>query len=490
MTEPRNISRPLRHASRVARASEHAVERRFRTARVLLRLDAASVPSVAARETLLLALNLLLRIGVRPTLELPRDAAALAERCEQLVIDLLGGEDELDVAVAVDTRAVEVVLSVGETVRRDIPWIAVSSDAWLARMTTSRSPLARLPRCGGSANVLGALAAACLAVGQVFDFLVGKPLAEKPVELSLLTYEVAHPGDLDRGPEFPADPPKLDALLVGCGSVMNGWAYAVRLLPIVGGVQAVDYQRLGEENFGTYALWTLQRVGAPKPEIIREALAPAIDVIPRSELFEPLFTVRLDRGHFALPALVVNGLDNVPTRHAVQRRWPKTVVDIGAGGETAQLIVKHSDIAGQCLIGALVAPPESNGDLDSLVARTGLSAEALRAAPDVPITAEDIATAPPEHREALEAARRAGVLRCGYVTISLAGQESGDEFEAAVPHVAVFAGVAAAAATLKELMGLGEAASLNFQFSFASRRARTMRASCASDCECRERETA
>jgi hypothetical protein len=90
-----------------------------------------------------------------------------------------------------------------------------------------------------------------------------------------------------------------------CGSVTNGWAYAICRLPIAGRAHTVDYQLLEAENFGTHVLWTLERVGEAKVEIIKETLVPAIDMTPRFELFEPLFTTRLDRGHFPLPPLVI-----------------------------------------------------------------------------------------------------------------------------------------------------------------------------------------
>src|SRR5207249_8423580 len=107
-----------------------------------------------------------------------------------------------------------------------------------------------------------------------------------------------------------------------------------------------------DENIGPYVAAVRQWIGRPKAEIMRELLAPRIAVTPRAEEFE-LFKLRLGYGQLRVPPLIVNGLDNVETRHAVQRLWPATLIDMAAGGTMAQVIVK--EVAGDsiCLLQAL-----------------------------------------------------------------------------------------------------------------------------------------
>src|SRR5207244_2624455 len=81
--------------------------------------------------------------------------------------------------------------------------------------------------------------------------------------------------------------------------------YAVRRRPLAGKARAVDRQRLRAENMGPYVLAAHDLVGVEKTAIIRDALAPAITVTPYAEDLDPLFTVRLSRGHFSLPPIVV-----------------------------------------------------------------------------------------------------------------------------------------------------------------------------------------
>src|SRR4051812_22490832 len=100
------------------------------------------------------------------------------------------------------------------------------SNGWVARVSSGSD----LPGECSMENPVGALAAACLGVGEVFkrlirlrpergDFLDG-------LEFSLRTYRV---GEKECGPELPSRL-DLDLLLVGGGAIGNG---VVRLLSLL-----------------------------------------------------------------------------------------------------------------------------------------------------------------------------------------------------------------------------------------------------------------
>lgn len=86
----------------------------------------------------------------------------------------------------------------------------------------------------------------------------------------------------------------MDALLCGCGGVSNGWAYAVRRLPIRGALDAVDKQSLRKENFGPYVLSSWAELTKPKALVLKKALEPRIIVTPRSDPLE-FYKIRLTR---------------------------------------------------------------------------------------------------------------------------------------------------------------------------------------------------
>src|SRR5207302_8935097 len=102
-----------------------------------------------------------------------------------------------------------------------------------------------------------------------------------------------------------------------------------------------------------------------------------------------------------LPPVIINGLDNVLTRHSVQRLWPATLIDMAAGGLTSQAIVNCADDHGGCLLTALEVPHNELDWADRLAQLTGLSAERIRKDPTSAITKSDIDAADPSVRAEL-----------------------------------------------------------------------------------------
>lgn len=470
MSEVRR-SRPLRGAATLAGVDEAEARRRFTGKCVLVRLGDDLSDDANARETFLFAVNLCLRfvdVAVK-TGDAALDAAAVVLA------------DEINGGPLASGRA-DITLVVGTRVAHEAATVTASSDGWLARLATSASPVDKLPHPNAPANVLGALGAACLAASQVFHFLAGVPLASEPVELSLYTMEQGLLGTLAPGPPLPNEL-ELEALLVGCGGVMHGFVYALKRLAVSGRVRAVDRQRLRDENLGPYVLATNALRGVGKAKLVRDYLAPAIAVTPYDEDFYPLFTTRLDRGHFPLAPVVVAGLDRVTPRHIVQRLWPELLIDMGAGGETAQLIVKRRGSGAACVLELLQQPAGELDELTRLSTESGFDPHTIRDEMDSPISAEDVARAPADLRPAMEQARRQGQLRCGFIRTRALDHEQGfDDFVAAIPYVVGFAGVLAAAELVRQLTEPSDG--LRYQFSFASLRGRRVELR-AGDCECR-----
>jgi hypothetical protein len=178
-----------------------------------------------------------------------------------------------------------------------------------------------------------------------------------------------------------------ESLNVRGGNVMNGWAVAVRALQITGHVRAVDRQTLGEENLGPYALARRDMTGQPKTALLR---SPAASDYRHDEELD-LFVPRITRWHLPLPALVINGLDEIEPRHVVQRLWPDVLVDLAAGGTTSQLILNGPGEVGQCLLRAFAAADTELGYMRRIETATGLRRE--RFLNEFTVTAKDVAQA-------------------------------------------------------------------------------------------------
>ena len=206
-------------------------------------------------------------------------------------------EDGVQVPIVSSERefaTFDAVVNIGVGVVRGLPWIAINSTGWVARVATARSGVECLPWTPGTLNACGAHAAACFGTGLAFLTILGREPAVAQ-EISLLTHEDGNLGSLDCGPALPDQVSYLNALVMGCGAVTNGWAYTIKRLPIVSNIEAVDRQSLKIENIGPYVLAKRSLRGKPKAEIIESHLSPKIKVTPRHEEWE-LFKIRLNFG--------------------------------------------------------------------------------------------------------------------------------------------------------------------------------------------------
>lgn len=481
LTDTSILSRPARLAARLTGSSEEELDHLFMRKRILIRLEEgfASIPD--SRETFFLAVNQCLRFCPNVSVYVPRSEPRLVGECQELSQRIHASRSNL-VQVASDAVSdFEAILNVGRKVAADLPWITINSGGWVARLASSNSGVDDLFWERQPQNPLGAIAAASLGTGAAFLQIVGQPQMQA-VEFSLFTHKSATPGTLGSGPQLPTSPLTLRTFLVGCGAVSNGWAYCIKRLPVIGALQAIDNQSLQLGNLGTYVAADRRGLQKPKVELIRALLSPQMTVTPRPEEWE-LFKIRLAYGGIAYPEIIVNGLDNVDTRHSVQRLWPGTLIDMAAGGLTSQVIVSQPRKGGLCLLRGLIRPPDEMTWAERLSRKTGLRIERIRDEPTTRITQEDIEMSRPESRAELE--RVQGQLICGHVTRQNLEMEGVDgDFAPAVPFATAWSGVVGAAETLKWLMGYRHNSSLHYQKSFQSARVRASEMICDPLCEC------
>ena len=476
------FSRPARAAARVTGKGEGAMAEIFERKRVGLRIEPILRLNRDARETFLLALAQLLRF-VQTVLICVGDDDELITLAAQISAEVHGSTECIRVVDFAECSSADVILNVGTEIIRDVPSVTINSSGWVARLATHAASASSLAWERTEENAIGALAAACFGTAAVFLALLGQPF-NLETELSLFTYQSGLPGTLPSGPSLPTEPLTLNAFLVGCGAVSNGWAYAVNRLPIVGEIDAIDKQSLLLENIGSYICGSRGTVDQTKASIIKKVLSPKIQVHDRADHWE-FFKIRLEHG-LKKPPLIISGLDNVSTRHSVQRLWPEALIDMGAEGFQSQVIVKHMNSSSLCLLRGLTVPPDEPSWADQLALLTGLRPDALIKDPVGPISQIDVDLATAEKKEELRAAL--GKPRCGFANLrSLNFEFSREDFAPAVPFVTTFTGVIGAGETLKWLLRTKDGdGSMHFQHSFMSGRSRALQLECYPKCECQQ----
>lgn len=268
--------------------------------------------------------------------------------------------------------------------------------------------------------------------------------------------------------------------LIGCGSVMQGWAYTIRRLPVRGRARAVDPDFLGVENLGPYVLAWQTDIGREKVRILADALGPAIAVSPDRDFVEFL-EMRIAAG-LAVPPIVIAGLNDPAARHVVQRWWPDQLIDMATDGLNSQVIVKGRADDGTCLVEAIPVNPAVPSTLAQRAASVGLSIERVLADPTGAIGEADLGAADEAQRGRLQVALNAGMARCSRILAQELDPTSDPAFGPAAPFVASFTGTLAAGITMRRLSGAR--APLHVQRSFQSERSRRLALRAAAECEC------
>lgn len=481
------ISRPARLAVALTGDAEDSVADSFFDGVVLLGITPELERSDDAHLTLLTLCNHVLRFC--PTVIISASDLELIEECREIAASIHGTAEGVQ-RVTPDTpcRPVDVAVMVSTTDPGDGS-VVVNSTGWVARISSEGHAPQAVAWSARRPNAIGAMAAACLGSAEAFLRLIGYTAPARRHEISLLTGEVGPIGTLDDGPDLPDAPLVIDGLLVGCGAVGNGWAATVRRLPITGGLRVVDRQTLGSENIGPYALATESDIGAWKVDTIRRSLAPTISVQPFHEELDLFVPRMVTYGNFPLPALVVSGLDAAIPRHTLQRLWPATLIDLAAGGATAQVHLHRAGQGGQCLLGVHTVPPDALTYAERISAETGLRSERILADYNRPISEDDVASAPSRFRTSLEQARRADQLICSRITqANLEAVGDDDGFAPAAPFVAGVAGAMGASLTVQVLMRRPPESGWHWQYSFSSGRSLVLPMQGATTCECRRVE--
>ncbi len=446
MTVDLPYSRPEATA---ARLGDLAPDRhRFIDKHVLLTGEREVLATENGRACLLSSLRLLVRICSNVAVFLPGGRDALQAECRAVAAKVAFDKP---VEVLSDAPALErydAILSVGARAHPDLPWTVINSNGWVARVSSCGTHPS--PECR-QGNPIGALAAAALGVADVFKRLIRlretRGRLVDGLSFSLYSYRC---GDDNPGPSLP-DQLVLDLLMVGAGAIGNGVVYLLSRLPMAGHAVIIDAQSFGPENLGTCLLIGPSDIGTEKAAFAASFLRPGLGAEGLPEDFAA-FTERVGPSGSWRP-VVVNALDSIDARHAVQGLWPDLIVD-GAIGDFGCQVSRHpwgEDTA--CLMCLF---RHSGGEPAELVASraTGLQMTRVMGDTDV-VTEEDVRQAPRDKEDWLRA--RLDRPICSVVqeaiAVQLSTEAQGPGFEPSVPFVACLSASMVVAELVKFLAG-------------------------------------
>lgn len=405
----------------------------FAGRRVLLTGDTGALETMNGLEMARSALQLLMRLGVHIDIALPAGplVTQLAEDGLQYAWDdqpkLVAGDPSFGVYDA--------VLSVGATLRPELPWTAITASGWLARVSSGATAIE--PDCDRF-NPVAALAAASLGVCDVFKRLIDvRPERGQlldGVTLSLWDHEVGG----SAGPDLP---PSLDAnvMIDGAGAIGSAIVHVMALLPLQGHVTLVDKQSYGEENWGTCLDLERRQVGEAKADVAAARLCDTVTAKPYEMTIKAAAATKLGQ-EVPWPNILLNGLDGIDARHEAQDVWPDMVIDGALDADLQVRVSAHPWDSGTACLRCLYRHPPGKEDSKVAAARmTGLAIESLDQQDRVP-TDRDIALAEPRARTALVNAKQNNQKICSVVndiqSMSQAQQPKG--FSPSVPFAASF----------------------------------------------------
>ena len=460
------MSRIARAASQISGINEKQAKSLLVNARIAVILGKDSEDG---RTTFLAAVRLALLFAGAVTVVVPTENDRLWDECRNLAASLRGSSRCIRRSESLNGLKFAAALSVGPLLSGDPRVVSVSSSGWLIRVLAAASKGGR-PTIENLAcdevivgNVIAALGAAAVGMGEVFLRMLNVPRDALAFEWSLFDYSIGSIGSLAKGPTLDHQLP-IRGLQVGAGTVGGGFDLALSLLDARGFLWIVDPQFARRENFGPHPLIGTGDYGKPKVLLAKAALdarhSGRLEVVT---FREPISFTRLRIGtDMDRPAVIISGLDKARPRHQVQRWWAPLHIDMATGGLQCQVIVRANPGTGRCLIEAF-PPGQEPAEEEVWSQQTGLRPARL-VDPMAEITDADVDSAPPAQRPRLRHAKERGQRMCSVVTGAEAGAKNDRNFAAAAPFIALLAGVLAVAELVKSRTAQRDGVFLQYDF--------------------------
>lgn len=450
-----NIERSRIIATAQTLVSVAGDSRTFTRKTVLLTGEPQTLTTPNGWECFLNSFRLLLRMVEHLTVWVPSETLVEAVSLEADRI-AYATKPKIEVAAAVPT-GFDAVLCVGTTGRNDLPWTVVNSNGWLARVSSLGRPI---PSDCSQTNPIGALAAACLGVAEVFKRLIAlrheRGALGPGMSFSFFDYRESE----NPGPELPREI-SIDAVLFGVGAIGNGIVYLLSVLPVKGRLATVDQQAFQVENWGTCFAIGPGDLGMAKAQWASNYLHSQLETGWLCGSVED-YVAKCGKT-FPFPRLALNGLDNIPARRAVQALWPDQIID-GAIGPTLCEVTLHpweGDLS--CLRCDFEEPTVDAVDIQ--VRTSGLSAARI-AQPLSVVSPADVENAPITRKEWLRS--RQGKPVCSVVSeavlAALSAEKQTEGFEPSAPFVACLSACMVVAELVRYNAGWRPVLETGFQF--------------------------
>ena len=241
---------------------------------VYLSPSAASMPN--AQTMLVVAANLLSRWCRKVTIVMPPTEVHSAlgigngDLADLVITQMRDADPFGDFQTGNKGVAAAIALCIGgdSQERPSSATVFIDASGWLASISNLR--LIGLP-ISEDRNRLGAIAAACLGVAQVFKLAAGMPSTHYLREGILDAFRLEWSQDSWQAP-WAADLNIGSVLMVGAGSVASSAAYCMRLTGLVGTISVVDKDIVKVENFNRSPVFGYRTVGSPKANAVAEFL--------------------------------------------------------------------------------------------------------------------------------------------------------------------------------------------------------------------------
>jgi hypothetical protein len=246
--------------------------------------------------------NLLSRWCRRVTIALPNTDAlpglwmGAGDVGELILAQMKEADPFGDFKVGDDWGDAEFILAIGGGVdiRPSTNTIFINGSGWLAAI--SRQAAVTLPSASES-NLLGAIAAACLGVAQLFKLALGFSTAQLPADGVFDLFKLGWTKDR-RQEAWPDDVAIGRILMVGAGSVGSSAAYCLRSTGLRGSMSVVDRDEVKIENFNRSPVFGRDAFGLSKSIAVARFLAGSNLVATAEPVWWNDFLIQRERRSF------------------------------------------------------------------------------------------------------------------------------------------------------------------------------------------------
>lgn len=419
------------------------------------------ISTAPGRMLVMLALNLLARTFAKVALLPPLGTESLTQVYRDFITLWGFPWPELGAADISPGEDCDVLLAVGSTDRVDKSsmTVTIGHDGWIAEYQHGPGPVI----VGETKNPIGATAAACLGLAQLFGKAIRPSLPRRyqlafsgPPKLRWSTFAYTADGD---NPPLPAQLVLSDTVLVGLGGVGSALAGVLSWVPgLMGTLVMVDPDKVSESNLNRFLVAPGTAIGKHKTEVVQHHLSTVCPEI--KVLSAPMSYQRFVRQVARPVDTVISTVDNEDTRAFIQSDLPAVVIDAATSGPVIG-VGRHTFLDGACLgcIHPRTSNPYSREIQMAKLLGWPLGAVIERLADDHPLSpAELVSIAQRLGFEEAPHFAESKPLRvfwaedvCG--KIDLPAESQGDQVAGSAAFVSTLAGALAAGEVLKSAIG-------------------------------------